>query len=108
MSLSNKQFCYWLQGFFEISEEDLEAEKQIIVISNKLKMIGEEHGDFTGWLKEVIEFILQQGASEDKIKFFNNTIKTKLNNIFHHVIDNSYETDLDKKTLQDIHDGKLA
>ena len=105
-NLSNKQFCYWLMGFFEISEEKLETKEQIILISNKLEMIVyKEYGKFTTWLKEIIETILQQGATQDKIDFFNNTIKYSLHNIFEHVIDNTYDYKLDKQAVQDIHDG---
>ena len=93
--------------FFEISEEKLITKEQIVLIYNKLQMINEEYGQYTGWLKEVIELTLQNGATKEQISFFNNSIRDNLNRVFMHVIDNSYETKIDKETLQDIHDGKI-
>jgi hypothetical protein len=107
LKLSNKQFCYWLQGFFEISEENLITKEQIILINNKLQMINEKYGQYTRWLKEVIELTLKHGATKDQIGFFNNSIRDNLNKVFMHVIDNSYETKIDQETLQNIHDGKI-
>jgi hypothetical protein len=48
--MTSRDFCYWLQGFFEISETTEITEKQLQVIKNHLNMvfkheIDPSHGD---------------------------------------------------------------
>lgn len=37
--MDEKSFCYWLQGFFEISEADKLSEKQVLMIKEHLKLV---------------------------------------------------------------------
>jgi hypothetical protein len=36
--MNNVDFCYWLQGFFELSEVDTLTDKQVKVIKNHLNL----------------------------------------------------------------------
>ena len=37
--MTSVQFCYWLQGFFEISEGKTLSDKQVNIIKNHLKLV---------------------------------------------------------------------
>lgn len=37
--LSTEQFTYWLQGFFEISEDKTLSEKQVLIIKDHLALV---------------------------------------------------------------------
>ena len=37
--MTSVDFCYWLQGFFELSESEKLTEKQIEIIKNHLKLV---------------------------------------------------------------------
>jgi hypothetical protein len=37
--LESKSFCYWLQGFFELSGSEELTDKQVEVIKNHLKLV---------------------------------------------------------------------
>ncbi len=104
-SLTNQDFCYWLQGYFEISlEAKLEAH-QIDIILEYLNKISEPLGPMTSWLKEVCLYCQDNGYRQETLAHFLPLMKAYLGNIFYHVIDNSYDTDRSSDDLQKIHDG---
>lgn len=37
--MSEKNFCYWLQGFFEMTEADTLSKKQILMIKEHLNLV---------------------------------------------------------------------
>lgn len=48
--MTSRDFAYWLQGFFEISENNMVTEHQVSIIKNHLNMvfkheIDPSHGD---------------------------------------------------------------
>lgn len=105
--MTNKQFCYWLQGYLEISQiPDLTKEK-VIIIESTLEQIHEPLGSFTQWLSNVVKLFNSENYKQELLDYFLPVIELRLNSIFHHVIDNSYDSSLDKKTMQRIHDGEM-
>lgn len=106
-SMTNQQFCYWLQGYLEICQcPDLTREK-VILINNSLDQINEPLGSYTGWLKKLIQYFASQDYPPTLLTYFLPEIQHRLNLIFEHVIDNSYETELSSEVLQQIHDGPI-
>lgn len=37
--MTSRDFCYWLQGFFEITDHDVISEQQIKIIKNHLNLV---------------------------------------------------------------------
>ncbi len=37
--MSEKNFCYWLQGFFEMTEADTLSKKQVLMIKEHLNLV---------------------------------------------------------------------
>ncbi len=37
--MSEKNFCYWLQGFFEMTEADMLSKKQVLMIKEHLNLV---------------------------------------------------------------------
>ena len=106
--MTNQQFCYWLQGYLEICQiPDLTPEK-VIIMENTLVQIHEPMGAFTQWLSKLVSFFHEENFKQGLLDYFLPVIEQRLNSIFHHVIDNSYDAGLDKVTLQRIHDGQLS
>jgi hypothetical protein len=80
-------FAYWLQGYFELSDEIVEGVslplKVRVLISQHIDMCKATPGNynsklvgFLGWMESAIEFT----ATSD-------SIRKKLDNLFEHVID---------------------
>jgi hypothetical protein len=82
--LTRVQFCYWLQGAIEIGGLSKIDQRQYELIISRLEQI-DEHGPFTA----AAYFLLK---TEDKDKVFP-FLNQKLQEVFLHVIDPSYEGD---------------
>lgn len=105
--MTNQQFCYWLQGYFEISHSsDLTPEK-ILIINDVLLKIDEPLGFFTQWLANVFKYFATQAYNQELLNYFLPEISRRLNGIFYHVIDNSYDTLISQEESQQIHDGDI-
>ncbi len=105
--MTNQIFCYWLQGFFEISETFLLNQEKAKLILRSLNKINEPLGEFTGWLSQLLLFLEKENFHEPLLNFFIPEIKERLNLIFYHVIDNSYdETHISLEESRKIHKGK--
>lgn len=89
--MTNQEFCYWLQGYFEISQQITLTKKKVALISSKLRIIDEPLGLYTGWLFEVLSFFEAQQYHQPLMDYFLTEIKKRLNLIFLHVIDESYD-----------------
>lgn len=98
-------FCYWLQGYFEISEHPELNRERIELIKSTLQTVTEDYGDFTSWLSKTINALEQNNYQEFLVKRFSKIIREELYNIFVHVIDDSYDTDKSKEYLISVHDG---
>jgi len=103
--MTNQLFCYWLQGYFEISRTATLNAKQACLIEKKLRSITEELGSFTNWLLQVLEYLKRLQYRPETMNFFLPFIKRSLSTIFLHVIDNSYNTEKSHAELKAIHDG---
>lgn len=84
-----QEFCYWLQGYFELSgsAEPL-TETQLNIIKNHIALVSEVEGknDYTAWLQGAID-VCDSKESRSKLTLL---AKEKLHKIFQHVIDPSY------------------
>lgn len=103
--MTNQEFCYWLQGYFEIVGESVLTEKKLQLIDIVLKNIREPLGVFTQWLFQVIRFLETQQFSKPLIVLFLPEIQNRLNSIFFHVIDDSYDRMVDIEIARKIHTG---
>ena len=105
---TNKLFCYWLQGYFEIGS-NITIDRSIVELINKqLDLIEEPLGEFTAWLQKVCTFIRKLHYRDEVCAHFAPIIELSLNSVFFHVIDNSYDTDLSRETILRIHGGELG
>jgi hypothetical protein len=104
-TLTNSEFCYWLQGYFEISEQSYLDKTKIISIDKKIRCITHEFGPFTKWLSMVMNNIIYHNFDAELIARFTPIIQKQLNLIFLHVIDPSYNSDKSPDELKKIHDG---
>lgn len=104
--LSNQLFCYWLQGYFEISPNATLDAERVKLIQHMLQQITEIHGTFTAWLNNTLLAIEANDYPQILIEKFTPIIQEELNNIFIHVIDQSYCTEKSLDHLKRIHDGK--
>lgn len=105
LNLTNQKFCYWLQGYFEITHEAHLTKEKILLIDGLLSKINEPLGYFTQWLSDVTSFFKEQNYRQELLNYFMPEIQHRLNSIFVHVIDNSYDTDLTREEAKKIHDG---
>lgn len=103
---NNQAFCYWLQGYFEIAEHPILTKEHIKKIKDCLTKIEEPLGVYTSWLNDVLNAIEANHYHQPIIQYFSPMIQDELNQIFAHVIDNSYETHYSNESLQAIHDGR--
>lgn len=103
--MTNKLFCYWLQGYFEISQTDSLSKGQINAIQQQLFAINEPLGIYTQWLQKVLNTIMINDYNRFLIDDFAPLISQELNVIFVHDIDNSYDTHLSPYELASIHTG---
>jgi hypothetical protein len=106
MQFTNQQFCYWLQGYFEITPNPTLTKNQIQQIEKKLTSITEPLGIYTEWLYKIIQAIAANEYHDRFIQLFYPSIRRELNGIFAHVIDNSYDTKHSSDYLQAVHDGE--
>jgi hypothetical protein len=97
------EFCYWLQGAFELAQLPLTAE-QIACVQKHLALVEatpqtgqpKQATDFCSWLRGGLDFISPGDARQVA------TIRTKLNDCFEHAIDGMYPN---QEKLNAIHNG---
>lgn len=105
--MTNQVFCYWLQGYFEISQQVNLTKEKIYLINQQLSKISEPLGDFTQWLKDLFLYLEAQNYKKSLLDYFLPDIRDQLNLIFFHVIDNSYNAEISQIELKKIHDGLI-
>lgn len=104
--LNNQQFCYWLQGYFEISNGPVVLkQRQIELIDQTLQSISEPLWPLLSWIQSVCDYCKIQGYRSETLAYFQPLIQDTLANIFIHVVDNSYEVTSSAEERQRIHDG---
>jgi len=108
------EFCYWLQGYFELTDADEPqiplkvTTKQIAVIKNHANLVIETHKQskaktpiqpFIHWILGVLECMEIKNEAH-----YYNMIKTRLSKEFEHVIDSSYDVP-NPNLLDGVHGG---
>lgn len=92
-----RDFCYWLQGYFEIADSSELNSRQIEIISNHLKMVFiyenlEVHTktlEFCFWMQGILQAIAITKASKEPSAYVPQ-IKAKIAEIFIHEIDPTF------------------
>ena len=100
------EFCYWLQGAFELAQIPLTVE-QIACVQKHLALVEatpqtgqpKQATDFCSWLRGGLDFIAPCDAQQVQ------AIRTKLNDCFEHAIDGMYPN---QDKLNAIHSGNLV
>lgn len=95
------QFCYWLMGMFELGNVKTISEKQVLLISEHLKLVEESKYKFCSWLKGALDF--NEGKALDEIK--TEKVFAVLRAEFANVIDKSYPKEFES-ALRSAHEGK--
>lgn len=106
--MTNQDFCYWLQGYFEISREPNLTKDKVLTIHAALGSITEPLGYFTQWLSGVISYVATLHYKQELLDYFLPDIISELNAIFIHVIDTSYDMNISLEEAKRIHDGLSA
>lgn len=103
--MTNQQFCYWLQGYFEISASLSLTQAKVILIDKTLARINEPLGTFTQWLDQLCDYLASIHYRQNMLDYFCPIIAEQLNVIFYHAIDGTYDTPLSLDELRRIHNG---
>lgn len=103
--MNNRDFCYWLQGYFEITPHPSLTADKLMLIASQLKLIDEPLGQFTGWLQQLVVYLLDQQNNQALLDYFLTVIKDELNLIFYHVIDPIYDDTIGRAEAIKIHFG---
>lgn len=107
--LTNQLFCYWLQGYFELSRNPELNECNIQLIKSNLAKIGEPLGPYTQWLSDTLRFLTDHmEVGNPMLPLIQQQIIKELNFVFYHDIDNSYDTDCSSELLLKIHNGETV
>lgn len=100
--MHSHEFCYWLQGYFELRETGTAlTKKQMDCIARHVELVKAvdktQSGNFVHWIRGVIgTTVVIDRLEENKSKFENfsasitELIKAELANCFKHEIDNKY------------------
>ena len=106
------EFCYWLQGAFEIADlKDLDAPK-VECIREHLRLVEVVHNQgadnspdqakqFCGWLDGALDMMDVTIGRGDSMRTAR--IRERLNAVFVHAVDKSYSNE---EQLNQIHHGK--
>ena len=106
--MTSRDFCYWLQGPFEVTDLKSLTVEQVEIIDKHLNMVFEYEKkieiNFCIWLRG---FMDAQGPVIGPMTTENTQmIKDKLNGVFTHVIDPLYGDKAMQDKLNAIHNGK--
>jgi len=99
--MTNREFCYWLQGFFELSKSNSLDTNQVVSIRNHLDLtrkVDKKLNEFPSWLEGFLDSCYEGLTLEATEK-----VRAKLNAAFKHEIDPTYPGD--QAELNDIHSG---
>lgn len=105
--MKSRDFCYWLQGFFELSEIDSLSVEQVSIVARHLAMVVVHEGDrrmsFCHWLDGVLSMHEKSRLDEKATAL----VRSKLNEVFLHVIDPGFPASQQKK-LSEAHQKPSA
>lgn len=105
--MTNIQFCYWLQGYFEISNKPKLNVSQMKSIENNLAIINEPLWVEVKWIKDVCLFLKELNYKKKSLSYFLPLIQQSLNACFYHFIDNNKDLDYTLEELKKLHAGYL-
>lgn len=100
------EFCYWLQGFFELGDVHQLSKRQVEIISLHLKLVDihdktdGRSKQFCSWLSGAIELFGELEFSAQQTV----QVKKVLSEVFKHEIDPSYPSE-EIDQLNQIHEG---
>jgi len=102
-----QDFCFWLQGYFELGDTPYILEYQVDIIQNHIKMV-EIHDpgndgrsrQFCEWLKVTLSLYSKGNIPTGIVA----AIKTTLDEVFLHEIDPSYPAE-QQQELDQAHQG---
>ena len=102
--MKDKQFCYWLQGLFELGEPNELTANQVDSIKKHLQLVIQNTEDkieipFIFWLEGYLEFYSDSRGLDSKRM---NVIIERLQRVFKHIIDPSAPDHL-QSTFNEIH-----
>lgn len=103
--MTNILFCYWLQGYFEISIEPTLESHHIKQIQVKLSNINEPLWEHVEWLKNVCHFLEKMSYKQETLNYFLPLIQKSLNVNFYHYFDNNLDRDYTLEELERLHAG---
>ena len=90
------EFCYWLQGAFELGEQTSLTDPQVVCARKHLELVRangmtgpERVVTFCGWVAGV--FDLLEGSDATVRKRGISMLRSSLNDVFEHAIDKMYE-----------------
>lgn len=95
-------YCYWLQGFFELTKPVFLTKHQVYLVHEHLKLVEKKEGIFCNWLQGVFDFCGINEWNEE----MTSKIKAKLREEFFKIIDRSYPEE-QQDILYKIHQGEL-
>jgi hypothetical protein len=107
--MTSRDFCFWLQGFFEVSEAHILTTRQAEMVTRRLRLVFEtepDPNDFCVWL---CGWLTKERPGADLSLVSTRRIRDRLAAEFKHVIDPSIDGgDAAKKAhLNHVHSGGL-
>lgn len=101
------EFCYWLQGYFELRESDRPlSDKQIKIIAVHLRMV-DLHDKSDGRSRQFCQYLSNAVSAFGEVQLSasqTQQVRKLLSEVFVHEIDPSYPSD-EIEELQKIHNG---
>lgn len=110
--MKTNEFCYWLQGLYELQQPDELSRQQLSLIKGHLRLVIETEGKLLGfplWLDGFFKGIdLEHGELISLTKKPTHLIGDELAKYFQCVIDHSYEKSADElRSQHPVIDGTL-
>jgi hypothetical protein len=104
-----QEFCYWLQGYYELSGSELLTKKQAVIIKAHLDMVAlHEKGDGRSvqFCQELLSlFTPKFGVMVPVPETICGAIRQRLSEVFLHEIDPSYPVE-EQEALTDLHEAQ--
>ncbi|WP_131784029.1 hypothetical protein [Legionella gresilensis] len=101
--MTNILFCYWLQGYFEISTKPTLEIGHIKKIQDQILSVKEPLTSEVQWIKDVCHYLEEMDYKEETLRHFLPLIQYALNSMFYHYIDNSKDIDYTLEDFQRLH-----
>ncbi|CEG55947.1 hypothetical protein [Legionella fallonii] len=101
--MTNILFCYWLQGYFEITSKPFLEVTHIKKIQTQILNIKEQLSSEVQWINNVCNYLEEMDYKEETLNHFMPLIQFSLNSMFYHYIDNSKDIDYTIDEFQRLH-----